>query len=581
MLEKPAHCRPRQTAKAVQLLAAAPEIDMQTPLSLFQRRQLEVIARVTPHSMAAHILNTTVLAVAMVGSIATTQLVIWCTYSYAVALVVLYRHARNRGRVPRSFERARRRATVYACFLALPWTVMAVLYLGELAHDQELILIALTAGMAASGTILLSALPTAAFSYMSGILIPSAFKSLLFLNAKGYLLLGVLVLSYWWFLAALIAKVAREIGERKRIDVALKESEVRLQQTLRAGQMVAFAWDPGTGLSRRSENASDILGLEARAATHGLGKDFLTRLHPDDRKCFFAQIKGLCPERPSYSASFRFIRPDGREVWLEENGKAEFDAAGRYVRIKGLTCDITEHKRAQEQQRLLARELDHRVKIVLASVGAVAQRTREGSGSIDEFLQGFDGRIQSMANAHGLLSRSRWQGVSLNELVDNELAPCVRTGGASVAGPDILVSAQAAQPIAIVLHELVTNASKYGALSAQRGHITVRWRCQQNDIGEALLIEWIETGGPTVIAPTQAGYGTRCIRSLIPYELGGAVDLVFDPEGLRCRIEVPCKRRDSGEAVELFKTSDSNPSPNAKVLAQSCGADVSAPTDQD
>jgi len=415
---------------------------------------------------------------------------------------------------------------------------------------------------------------------MSGILIPSALKSLLFLNAKGYLLLGVLVLSYWWFLAALIAKVAREIGERKRIDVALKESEIRLQQTLRAGQMVAFAWDPGTGLSRRSENASEILGLEARAATHGLGKDFLTRLHPDDRKCFFAQIKGLCPERPSYSASFRFIRPDGREAWLEETGKAEFDASGRYVRIKGLTCDITERKRAQEQQRLLVRELDHRVKNVLASVGAVAQRTREGSGSVDEFLQGFDGRIQSMANAHGLLSRSHWQGVSLKELVNNELAPCVRTGGAGVVGPDVLVSAEAAQPIAIVLHELVTNASKYGALSAPHGHISVRWRCQQSGDAEVLSIDWTETGGPTVAAPTETGYGTRCIRSLIPYELGGAVDLVFDPAGVRCTIEVPCKRRDNGEAIELFKTTTSTPSPNAKVLAESHGEAASAPTNQ-
>jgi two-component sensor histidine kinase len=185
-----------------------------------------------------------------------------------------------------------------------------------------------------------------------------------------------------------------------------------------------------------------------------------------------------------------------------------------------------------------------------------------------------------MANAHRLLSRSHWQGVSLKELVSNELAPCVRTGGASVVGPDILVSAEAAQPIAIVLHELVTNASKYGALSAQRGHITVRWRCQPNEQAEILFIEWIETGGPAVMAPTQTGYGTRCIRSLIPYELGGTVDLVFDPAGVRCRIEVPCKRHDSSEAVEFFKTSDSNPSSNAKVLPELHGATASAPTSQ-
>jgi PAS domain S-box-containing protein len=542
---------------------------METPLSQFQRRQLEVIARVTPHSMAGHILNTTVFAVAMLGSIATTQLIIWTAYSYAIALLLVYRHVRNRGRVPRNFQRATRKATLYACFLALPWSVMAVLYMGELAHDQELILVALTAGMSASGAILLSALPVAAFSYMSGILLPSALKCLLLLNNKGYLLLGVLVLSYWWFLAALISKVAREIGERKRIDVALKESELRLQQTLRAGQVVAFTWEAGTGLSRRSENASQILGLETQAASHGVGKDFLSRLHDDDRKRFFAQIKRLCPEQPSYSVSFRFVRPDAREVWLEETGKAEFDTAGRRTRIKGLTCDITERKRAEEQQRVLVRELDHRVKNVLASVGAVAQRTGEGSGSIDEFLQSFDGRIQSMANAHALLSRSHWKGVRLADLVHSELEPCVRTGGASIEGPNILLLAEATQPIAIALHELVTNALKYGALSSPRGQITVRWQCQNSgQADESLLIEWIEHGGPAVVAPKQAGYGIRAIRSLIPYELCGSVELVFDPGGVRCRLEVPSKRHNTSEPVELFKASNAMPATVAMASAE-------------
>ena len=531
---------------------------METPLSQFQRRQLEVIARVTPHSMAGHLLNTTVLAVAVAGTIPARQLITWCIYSYTIALIVLYRHMRSRGQVPRNFQRATRRATIYAILLALPWSIMTVLHWGELARDQEVILLALAAGMAASGTILLSAIPIAALSYMSAILIPSAVKSLLFIDQKGYLLLGVLALSYWWLLAALIAKVSREISDRKRIDVAIKESEIRLQQTLTAGQMVAFSWNPETGISHRSGNAGQSFGLEPQAAAHGPGKDFLARVHPQDRKCFAAQIKELCPARPSYLTSFRFIRPDGREVWFEETGSAEFDATGRHIRLKGLTYDITERKRAEERQRLLVRELDHRVKNVLASVGAVAQRTREGSGSIDEFLQTFDGRIQSMANAHALLSRSHWKGVGLAELVRNELEPCVREGGAHVEGPDVLISAEATQPIAIVLHELVTNASKYGALSMPHGHITVRWDCQKGDHSEVrLVLEWIETGGPTVIPPSRTGYGTRAIRNLVPYELGGAVELIFDATGVRCRIEIPSMYgSNAGPAVELFRESD-------------------------
>jgi hypothetical protein len=140
---------------------------MSTPLSQFQSHQLEVIARVTPHAMVGHVLNTTVLAIAVAGSVPNTQLIGWCIYSYAIALVVLYRHARSRGRAPRNFPRAARRATAYAVFLALPWAFMAALYLGALAHDEELILVALVVGMTASGTILLSAIPVAAFSYMS------------------------------------------------------------------------------------------------------------------------------------------------------------------------------------------------------------------------------------------------------------------------------------------------------------------------------------------------------------------------------------------------------------------------------
>src|SRR5262249_19175833 len=155
----------------------------------------------------------------------------------------------------------------------------------------------------------------------------------------------------------------------------------RLREALTAGQVVAFTWEPGTGLLQRSENAPQLFGLEPKAGTDSRADDFLARVHPKDRADYAARIGGLCVGKPSYSTSFRFIRPDGHEVWLEETGKAEFDASGRYLRLKGLTRDITERKRAEERQRMLIRELDHRVKNVLASVATVAQRTREDSRS--------------------------------------------------------------------------------------------------------------------------------------------------------------------------------------------------------
>jgi PAS domain S-box-containing protein len=138
-----------------------------------------------------------------------------------------------------------------------------------------------------------------------------------------------------------------------------------LQEALTAGAVTAFEWNPRNGQSQRSQNAAEILGLgpqQSFAATQ-----FLARVHPDDRARFKAIIDGARTDSPSYSVTFRFIRPDGREVWLEETSKAEFHTAGRFLRLKGLIRDITGRKQAEQRQDLLA-ELDHRVKNVLARV---------------------------------------------------------------------------------------------------------------------------------------------------------------------------------------------------------------------
>ena len=331
-----------------------------------------------------------------------------------------------------------------------------------------------------------------------------------------------------------------DVTECRQAEFALKESEARLQQALTAGQVMAFDWDPRTGRSQRSENTCQILGLEVRQNADERGNEFLSRVHPDDRASFRAHVYGVCTDRPSYSTKFRFLRPDGRELWLEETAKAEFDAAGRMLRLKGLTRDVTELKRAEEHQNLLVAELDHRVKNALACVSAMAQRSREGSSTMDEFLEVLDGRINSMANAHALLSRGRWQGVSLAELVHCELAPCVGEGNAVVEGPEVVLAAEATQAVATVLHELVTNAAKYGALSTPRGRVSVRWDWLHNGSArQPLILEWQELGGPAVVAAMKAGYGTSVICDLVPYELGGTVDLVFAADGVRCKLEIP------------------------------------------
>ena len=170
---------------------------------------------------------------------------------------------------------------------------------------------------------------------------------------------------------------------------------------------------------------------------------------------------------------------------------------------------------------------------------------------MDDFLSAFDGRIRSMADVHALLSSGRWQGVNLTQLVRQELAPCAAALNTMVEGPDIVLAADAAQPVEFVLHELATNAAKYGALSRPKGHVSVQWHQRANArVPEALVLDWKETGGPPVPPLISPGYGTTVIKELIPYELGGVVDLVFAAEGVRCRLEIPLKWLNKANALD-------------------------------
>src|SRR4029077_13003691 len=149
-----------------------------------------------------------------------------------------------------------------------------------------------------------------------------------------------------------------------------------------------------------------------------------------------------------------------------------------------------------------------------------------------------DGRIQSMAAAHALLSTHRWRGMSMAELVGREFAAYAGNNNTKTDGPEVMLSAEAGQAMAMVIHELVTNAAKYGALSSQSGRVLVRWHRKLNGSAQLVLV-WQETGGPPVEAPKKSGYGTGVVRDLIPYEFGGTVDLAFAPEGVRCLLQIP------------------------------------------
>lgn len=230
-------------------------------------------------------------------------------------------------------------------------------------------------------------------------------------------------------------------------------------------------------------------------------------------------------------------RKDGSAVPIEL-AIGEVDVAGRKI-YTGIVRDITERKRAEEYQALLVAELDHRVKNILAQVAVVASSTRPSN---DEFLQSLNGRIQSMAAAHNLLSKNGWQSVGLDALVRNQLAPYAVGTNVRISGTDVALSSAKIQALARVLHELATNAAKYGALSIPSGQVSVSWDRKPNADGANLMLVWQERGGPPVASEVQSSYGINLIRSLVPHEIGGKVDLVLASEGVSCRIEIPIGR---------------------------------------
>jgi two-component sensor histidine kinase len=199
-------------------------------------------------------------------------------------------------------------------------------------------------------------------------------------------------------------------------------------------------------------------------------------------------------------------------------------------------------RRSEQRQRLLIAELNHRVRNILAQVAAAAISTRQGSRSVGDFVQSLGGRIQSMAAAHTLLSESGWQGVGLDSLVRAELAPYMTRANVKISGKDVVLTSAETQALGRVLHELATNAAKYGALSIPGGQVSVSWHCRLTGPAATLILEWRELGGPPVASDARSSYGTNLIRNLIPHELGGMVDLVLASEGVSCRIEIPIGR---------------------------------------
>ena len=225
------------------------------------------------------------------------------------------------------------------------------------------------------------------------------------------------------------------------------------------------------------------------------------------------------------------------DLWIRPLG----DPDALPTNLVASAVDITGRYESEQTQRLLMRELDHRMKNTLQVIQAVIRRTARSQGSVDVFERSLLGRVGAMSRAHDLLAEERWLGAEMNAVVTQEVSSFDAGGAISASGPRLRLNPRAALSIALVIHELATNASKYGALSSPEGKISVTWQADRSGGEPTIALRWEETDGPDVSPPTSKGFGSMLIESSIAYELEGEAHLDYRRDGLVCVISMPLR----------------------------------------
>lgn len=329
-------------------------------------------------------------------------------------------------------------------------------------------------------------------------------------------------------------------------DAALRAGEAQFQTAFEQAPIAMSQSDPSTGHLLRVNNA--YCRLVDRPADAVIGRPFSDLVHPEDRD---ADLEGwhrmASGASPIHKIEQRYIRPDGSVRWAKASISPVCDpASGRVVRTLAALIDMSEHRAAEERQMLLTRELDHRAKNALAVVQAALRLTPKDDPHA--FARAVEGRVTALARAHTLLAEARWVGADLRALAFGELAPFLNTTSncgmgpsADLDGPPILLAPEATQPLSMALHELATNATKYGALSVPTGRVSLSWHAEAA-IG-MFWLRWFERGGPQVSgSPTRMGFGSRVLEATVSRQLSGHLTRSWEPAGFECTIQVPFAR---------------------------------------
>lgn len=331
--------------------------------------------------------------------------------------------------------------------------------------------------------------------------------------------------------------VMTDIDQLKRTADALRASEQRFRLFVQnVHEYALFQADPEGRITSWNPGAERLFGY---TTAEMLGQNASRMLTPDDQQAEALQQEIDRVLRGERQQDERWlVRKDGSRFWAQWVTEAVHDEAGRLLGVAKILRDESERKQAEERQRLLIGELNHRVKNTLATVQSIASQTLHGSIDLKEFTDHFGERLQALSSAHNLLTRTTWEGADMRDLVREQLTLEGDKGRVSASGPPAFLDAQSSLALALVLHELGTNARKYGALSSPEGFLNIDWNIR-TDMGEARLhLDWTERGGPPVRAPEKKGFGTKLI-TLSLRSVRGRTDLRFEQEGVRCHIELP------------------------------------------
>jgi PAS domain S-box-containing protein len=329
--------------------------------------------------------------------------------------------------------------------------------------------------------------------------------------------------------------IVLEVTDRHRAFAAVAESEGRFR--LIADSAPALIWmTDATGLVTFANRYYET--MFGRPAHEMTGVGWAEILVPEDVKPYRRSFGEAMSARADFKHFTRARDRHGRTLWFRCEGTPRFGPGGEFLGYTGCNVDVTEAMMAQEQQRLLINELNHRVKNTLATVQSIAAQTARRAESPEDFREKFETRLIALSQTHNALTRGGWESASLGELLAQEFKPYA---GEQVRldGPDVDLPPRTAVTLGMVFHELATNAAKYGALSSPAGLVRVSWQTVlRGDEPVLLVLQWREENGPPVKTPTRRGFGSRLIEGSVKGELGGVSRMEFDPTGFHCRLEI-------------------------------------------